>query len=107
MATVGVNILTCAGLLWVLASKLGGLPLANWAKDSLQLLLASVLGAMTAWGMAQAVDWPEGLLGALLQCGSSGGLGVVIFGLIASWAEVPEAKQMLVALSRRGGSKRN
>jgi putative peptidoglycan lipid II flippase len=47
------------------------------------------------------VNWPSGLIGLLLQAGLSAALGLGLYGLLASLAGVPEARQMLGSLARR------
>jgi putative peptidoglycan lipid II flippase len=102
LATVAVNVITCLGLLLALATRLGGLPLRPWARDSLWLLGAAVVAGLAAWGLAERVGWPSGLGGLLLQNAICAGLAVAIFGLLASLAGVPEARQLLQLVRRRG-----
>jgi putative peptidoglycan lipid II flippase len=102
LATVAVNVITCVGLLLALATRLGGLPLRPWARDSLWLLGAAVVAGLAAWGLAERVVWPSGLGGLALQNGICAGLAVAIFGLLASLAGVPEARQLLQLVRRRG-----
>jgi putative peptidoglycan lipid II flippase len=102
LATVAVNVITCLGLLLALATRLGGLPLRPWARDSLWLLGAAVVAGLAAWGLAERVGWPSGLAGLVLQNGICAGLAVAIFGLLASLAGVPEALQLLQLVRRRG-----
>ena len=101
LATVAVNALTCLGLLLVLHRRLGGLPLLSWGRDSLLLLLASLLGGGVAWALANLVAWPEGLVGLLLRPSLSGLIGFALYGLVAAGAGVPEARQVLTPLLRR------
>ncbi|MEB3270230.1 MAG: murein biosynthesis integral membrane protein MurJ [Synechococcus sp.] len=101
LATVGVNGITCLGLLLALRLRLGGLPLRVWARDSGLLTLAAVLGGLAAWLLAERVRWPAGLLGLLLQCAIGSAMGTAVYGLVASAAGVPEARELLQALRRR------
>jgi putative peptidoglycan lipid II flippase len=96
-----VNGITCLGLLLALRLRLGGLPLRLWVRDSGLLALAALLGGLAAWLLAERVSWPAGLLGLLLQCGISGAMGTAVYGLVASAAGVPEARELLQALGRR------
>jgi len=95
MATVAVNLITCAGLLLALRRRLGGLPLLAWARDTALLLLASLLAGLAAWGLASLVTWPADLLGRLLQTGLSAGLGLLLYASLAGVLRVPEAQQMI------------
>ena len=101
LATVAVNVVTCAALLLVLQRRLGGLPLHQWTRDTLWLLLAALAGALLAWAAANLVSWPQGLAHLLLRPAFSGLLGLVVYGLLASWAGVSEARQLLGGLQRR------
>ena len=101
LATVGVNLITCVGLLLALGRRLGGLPLRTWARDTGVLTLAALLGGVAAWGLADFVGWPAGLFGRLLQTGFGTALAFAVYGLVASWARVPEATELLAMLRRR------
>jgi len=94
LATVGVNAITCLALLLALQSRLGGLPLRVWAKDSLLLLGAAAVAGGAAWLLASFVVWPQGLAGLGLQLGLSGAMGLAIYGWMATAAGVPEAQQL-------------
>ena len=94
LATVGVNAITCLALLLALQSRLGGLPLRAWARDSLLLLGAAAVAGGAAWLLASFVVWPQGLAGLGLQLGLSGAMGLAIYGWMATAAGVPEAQQL-------------
>ena len=101
LATVAVNVITCLGLLLALQARLGGLPLRLWGRDSLLLLGSAVFGGLVAWGLSVAIAWPPGLVGKLLNCGLSGGLGLGTYALLASAAGVQEARQLTVQMRRQ------
>ncbi|MFO0037464.1 MAG: murein biosynthesis integral membrane protein MurJ [Synechococcaceae cyanobacterium] len=101
LATVGVNGITCVGLLLALAQRLGGLPLRIWGRDTALLTLAAVLGGGAAWLLAEFVGWPAGLIGRLLQTGFGTAVAFVVYALVASLARVPEATELLAMLRRR------
>ena len=94
LATVGVNAITCLALLLALQSRLGGLPLRAWARDSLLLLSAAAVAGGAAWVLASFVVWPQGLAGLGLQLGLSGAMGLALYGWMATAAGVPEAQQL-------------
>ncbi|MFN9547870.1 MAG: murein biosynthesis integral membrane protein MurJ [Cyanobacteriota bacterium] len=101
LATALVNILTGVALLWVLHRRLGGLPLGDWGRDSLKLLLASLVAGGTAWALATGVRWPLGLFGLLLQNGLCAALAVGLYGALGSWSGVEEVRQVLRGLKLR------
>jgi len=101
LATVGVNVITCVGLLLVLRRRLGGMPLRDWARDTTLLLGAAVLAGGAAWALAEGVGWPAGLWGLLLQTGLASALALGLYGLLASLAGVPEARQVLAMAQRK------
>jgi putative peptidoglycan lipid II flippase len=94
LATVAVNLITCLGLLLALQRRLSGLPLAGWARDSAMLLLAALLAGGLSFGLAELIAWPTHLIGLLLQCGLCAAAGLLVYGLVANWAGVPEAIQI-------------
>jgi putative peptidoglycan lipid II flippase len=95
LATVGVNLITCLGLLLALQGRLGGLPLRVWGRDTLLLLGAAVASGLVAWGLAQAIAWPTGLGGRLLECSLASGAALLVYGLVAGAARVPEMDQLI------------
>ena len=101
LATVAVNVITCLGLLMALHRKLGGLPLRSWASDTALLLGAAVLAGGAAWALAEGVGWPAGLWGRLLQTGLGSTAALGLYGLLASLAGVPEARQVLAMAKRK------
>ncbi|MCP9775829.1 murein biosynthesis integral membrane protein MurJ [Cyanobium sp. WAJ14-Wanaka] len=101
LATVAVNIFTCLALLLALQIKLGGLPLKLWARDSVLLLGAAVLAGAAAWASSSLVAWPDGLVGSLIQATFSGALGLLVYGLVAAAAGVPEVLQLVRQLRQK------
>ncbi|MFM8606030.1 MAG: murein biosynthesis integral membrane protein MurJ [Cyanobium sp.] len=101
LATVGVNLITCVGLLLALGSRLGGLPLRAWTRDTGLLTLAAAAGGLAAWALAHFVGWPAGLWGRLLETSLGTGMAFALYGVIASAVGVPEARELLAMLQRR------
>jgi putative peptidoglycan lipid II flippase len=101
LATVAVNVITCLGLLLALQQRLGGLPLRVWGRDTLQLLGAAVLAGLAAWGLSEGIGWPSHIWGLLIQCAFCSGVGLLVYGLLASWAGVPEARELSRQLRQR------
>lgn len=101
LATVAVNLITCAALLLALQVRLNGLPLWRWGRDTALLLAAALAGAAAARALALLVGWPDSLIGRALQVGLSSGLGMLVYAALSHWARVPEAQQVVSQLSRR------
>ena len=101
LATVAVNVITCLGLLLALQRRLGGLPLRVWGRDTLLLLGAAVLAGLAAWGLSEGIGWPSHIWGLLIQCAFCSGVGLLVYGLLASWAGVPEARELSRQLRQR------
>ncbi|MBE9173208.1 murein biosynthesis integral membrane protein MurJ [Cyanobium sp. LEGE 06143] len=101
LATVAVNLITCAALLLALQLRLNGLPLWRWGRDTALLLAAAVAGAAAARALALLVGWPDSLIGRALQVALSSGLGMLVYATLSHWARVPEAQQVVSQLSRR------
>ncbi len=101
LATVAVNLITCAALLLALQVRLNGLPLWRWGRDTALLLAAAVAGAVAARALALLVGWPDSLVGRALQVGLSSGLGMLVYAALSHWARVPEAQQVVNQLGRR------
>jgi putative peptidoglycan lipid II flippase len=101
LATVSVNVISCLGLLLALQTRLGGLPLRAWARDTGLLLLAALLASLTAWLLSTQVHWPAGLPGLMLQCGLSGAIGIGVYGAVASAAGVAEVRQLIRGVASR------
>jgi len=94
LATVAVNLVSCVVLLLALRQRLGQLPLRSWGRDTLLLTTAALLAALAAWGMARGIQWPDDLVGLLLQVGLCGSVGALLYGLMASALGVAEARQL-------------
>ncbi len=99
LATVAVNLITCLGLLLALQGRLGGLPLRVWGRDTLLLFGAAVASGLVAWVLATAIAWPTGLGGRLLECSLAGGASLLVYGVVAGAARVPEMDQLIRQLT--------
>ena len=86
--------LLAKAVMLALQRRLGGLPLRVWGRDTLLLLGSAVAAGLTAWGLASAIAWPTNLGGRLLECSLASAASLLVYGLIASWARVPEVHQI-------------
>jgi putative peptidoglycan lipid II flippase len=101
LATVAVNLITCLGLLLALQRRLGGLPLRLWARDAGLLLLAALAAGLVAWALASLIDWPQHLVGRLIECSLASAAALLVYGLVAVAGRVPEVDQLLRQLRGR------
>jgi putative peptidoglycan lipid II flippase len=101
LATVAINLITCAALVLALQQRLGGLPLDAWGRDGLRLLLAAVLAGLSAWALSSGLDWAPDGMGRILQVALSGAIGLVVYALIGQASGVPEVREITHGLMRR------
>jgi putative peptidoglycan lipid II flippase len=97
LATVGVNALAMAALLWLLDRRMGGLPWGDWAKPFGGVLLGSVLAGGVAWGVRWGLAGSLGssLLEQLLLLVLAGSAGLGVFGAVAWQLRLPELQILL------------
>ncbi|TCD58434.1 murein biosynthesis integral membrane protein MurJ [Synechococcus sp. BS55D] len=101
LATVAINLITCAALVLALQQRLGGLPLDAWGRDGLRLLLAAVLAGLSAWALSSGLDWAPDGIGRILQVALSAATGLVVYALIGQASGVPEVREITHGLMRR------
>jgi len=93
LATVGVNVVSMVTLLVILDRKINGLPWREWLIPFLSLTVASAIAAAiswgTQWGLVRVLGDNNFIL-ALIELGISGGLGLLVFALIAMQLGLPE-----------------
>ena len=95
LATVVINVITCAALLLQLKKRLISLPLAQWSGDGLRLCLAGLAGACLAWGLSVVIGWTDDLIGLSLQVGLSGCLGLGLFAWCGTALGVSEVRDLV------------
>ncbi|HJN35982.1 MAG: murein biosynthesis integral membrane protein MurJ [Prochlorococcus sp.] len=101
LATVAINLFTCAALLFSLQARLEGLPLRSWAIDGWKLLSAGMISGVAAWLLASLGQWPLGLEGLLLQVAVCSATGLLLFALIGTALQVRELIEIVVLLRRK------
>ncbi|MEL6470828.1 MAG: murein biosynthesis integral membrane protein MurJ [Cyanobacteria bacterium J06623_4] len=94
VATIGVNIVSLLAMTILLARKIDGLPVGEWAKTIVMLVAASVVSGVFCWltqgGLASIIG-SEGFLPNLVQMCVAGAVGLASFGLLTVILKVPEA----------------
>jgi putative peptidoglycan lipid II flippase len=92
-ATVSVNILSLIALTVCLHRKLNGLPWFSWGVSIGGLLFSSLVAGGASYGVLvqmQNVLGTASFIPVLIELCVSGGIGLVVFGLIASQLRIPE-----------------
>ena len=93
LATVGVNIVSMVALMMLLDRKIDGLPWGEWLTPFAGLTVASAIAAAASWGSLLGLERGlnlGGLIGALLELGIAGTIGLVVFGAIVTQLGLPE-----------------
>ena len=101
LATVAINLITCAALLFSLQERLDGLPLRAWALDGWKILIAGVLSGLVTWLIANRGHWPQGVEGLLIQVGVCSAIGLLLFALIGTALKVRELMEIILMLRQR------
>jgi putative peptidoglycan lipid II flippase len=104
LATVGVNCSSILMLLWLLDRKLNGLPWREWSLPILGLTAGSVVAGVASYATlvgCQQVLGTKGLLIQLLQLCVSGLVGILVFGVFASWLKIPEVNSFIIRMRQR------
>jgi putative peptidoglycan lipid II flippase len=110
IGTVIASIGMTAGQLWMLRKRLGSIELSTLVSSTLQVALASALGAGAAWLSWSVLDSAlgQGLLGQLVSVGTGVSLGILVVVVAVLALRVPEAVLIKNRLgssfsARRGG----
>ena len=101
LATVAINLLTCAALLLGLHFRLGGLPLKHWASDCIKVLVAGLAAGLVSWALSAIVIWPQDFLGLLIEVVISALSGLGVFVLISCSLGVAEVRELVQVLRYR------
>lgn len=104
MATIGVNVISMACLLWILDRRLNGLPLLDWGRSLLGLTLGAAIAGAGSWGASWA--WEEAIGTAnfvllLLQVLVSVAVGLSLFSLVATQLKLPEVDILVSRLRKK------
>ena len=106
MATIGVNIISMSVFIWILHRRLDGLPLWQWGKDFIGLIMATAVAGLASYGVSQGLERTVGngnsfLL--LIELSISSGIAIVIFGLIAMQLRLPELNMLTSRIRQKFG----
>ena len=82
VATIGVNVVSLVAMMVLLARKIGGLPIGDWAKTIFTLVGASAIAGIFCWltqgGIASLIG-TDGFLANLIAICLAGGVGLLTF----------------------------
>ncbi len=103
-ATIGVNVVSMALMLGILNKRLNGLPLGEWGKALLGLVVATVVAGFASWGVSVGFNQLLGsnnLLLQFLELIISTVVAFVIFGLIAMQLKLPEVEILITRIRQK------
>ncbi len=93
LATVSVNVLSLVALTYFLNRKLNGLPWRSWGVSIVGLTIASLIaGGISYWilTLMQNSLGTKGFVPLVIELCGAGGVGLLVFGTIASQLRIPE-----------------
>ena len=106
MATIGVNIISMVIFLWLLDRRLNGLPLLQWSKSLLGLLVATVLASAASYGISYGWENYLGngnLILLLLQLIVASLVAVTVFFIAIIPLRLPEVAMLTGKIRQRLG----
>ena len=104
LATIGVNITSMVIFLWLLHRRLNGLPLLEWSKGLLGLIIASAIASFASWGTSYLFEQfigSDNLLLLLLEIVISVIVAVGVFFLVAMQLKLPELNMLLTRIKQK------
>ena len=93
LATVSVNVLSLIALTYFLNRKLNGLPWRSWGVSIVGLTLASLISGGTSYWILTLIQntfGTKGFVPLVIELCGAGGVGLLVFGAIASQLRIPE-----------------
>lgn len=106
VATIGVNIVSLVAMTVLLDRKIGGLPVADWARTIFTLTGASALSGVSCWltlGGLTSIIGTQGFLTNLVLMSISGAVGIATFALMTVVLGIPEADMLVQRIRQKIG----
>ncbi|MEO1391494.1 MAG: murein biosynthesis integral membrane protein MurJ [Cyanobacteria bacterium J06634_5] len=106
VATIGVNIVSLVAMTVLLDRKIGGLPVADWARTIVTLTAASVVSGVSCWltlGGLTSLIGADGFLVNLILMSVAGAIGAVTFALLTVVLGIPEAGMLADRIRQKLG----
>lgn len=94
VATIGVNVVSLVAMTVLLDRKIGGLPMADWARSIFSLTAASALSGVSCWltlGGLTSLIGADGFWVNLILMSLAGAMGIATFALLTVVLGIPEA----------------
>ncbi|MEM9945909.1 MAG: murein biosynthesis integral membrane protein MurJ [Cyanobacteria bacterium P01_D01_bin.36] len=106
VATIGVNIVSLVAMTVLLSRRLGGLPVADWARTIVTLTVASFISGVSCWltlgGLASFMG-TQGFFTNLIEMCVAGAMGVATFALLTVVLRIPEANLLVDRVRQKLG----
>lgn len=106
VATIGVNIVSLVAMTVLLDRKIGGLPVADWARTIVTLTAASAVSGVSCWltlGGLTSVIGADGFFVNLTLMSVAGAIGAVTFALLTVVLGIPEAGMLANRIRQKLG----
>lgn len=106
LATIGVNLTSTIIFVWILHCRLDGLPLLDWSKNLIALLIASAISGLSSWLVSQGFERTIGsdnLLLLFLELGIATLVAIGIFVAIAMQLKLPELTMLVTRIKQKIG----
>ncbi|MEL6777079.1 MAG: murein biosynthesis integral membrane protein MurJ [Cyanobacteria bacterium J06597_16] len=106
VATIGVNIVSLVAMTVLLDRKIGGLPVADWARTIVTLTAASAVSGVSCWltlGGLTSLIGADGFLVNLILMSVAGAIGAVTFALLTVVLGIPEAGMLADRIRQKLG----
>jgi len=106
VATIGVNVVSLVAMTVLLDRKIGGLPIADWAKTIFILTGASIVSGVSCWltlGGLVSIMGSSGFIPNLIEMSVAGGVGLLTFALLTVVLGIPEASLLADRIRQKLG----
>ncbi|PZO49413.1 MAG: murein biosynthesis integral membrane protein MurJ [Phormidesmis priestleyi] len=106
VATIGVNIVSLVAMTVLLNRKIGGLPMADWARTMATLTAAAAVSGVSCWltlGGLTSLIGAEGFLANLILMTISGAISLATFALLTVVLGIPEAAMLAARIRQKFG----
>ena len=89
-----VNLICCLFLLYYLNKRISGMPILNWIKDIIKLLITGLFSGASIIIVRSVIIWPSNPIGLILEIASSVIVSFFIFSLIGNQLKIKEINDL-------------